>query len=56
MPSSFIASMTLSLSSSTVRSTPVRLERAWRRNWITETPGIASGCWKARNIPLVPRW
>ena len=28
---------------------------AWRRNWITGTPEISSGYWKARNIPALAR-
>src|SRR5262245_52780869 len=42
-------------SSSTDRSMPLRADRAWRRNWITETPGISWGYWKARNIPALAR-
>ena len=42
-------------SSSTDRSMPLRADRAWRRNWITETPGISSGYWKARKMPALPR-
>ena len=29
--------------SSTERSSPTRADTAWRRNWITGTPGISSG-------------
>ena len=44
-----------SRSSSTDRSMPLRAESAWRRKLITDTPGIAWGYWKARNIPALPR-
>ena len=29
--------------------------RAWRRNWMTETPAISWGYWKARNMPDLAR-
>ena len=53
MPSRFIHSMVDRRSSSTDRSMPLRAESAWRRNWITETPGISCGYWKARNMPAL---
>ena len=34
---------------------PLRADRAWRRNWMTETPGISWGYWKARNMPALAR-
>src|SRR5215213_3514916 len=55
MPSRFIQSMIARRSSSTDRSMPLRADRAWRRNWITDTPGISWGYWKARNSPLMAR-
>ena len=42
-------------SSRTDRSMPLRADSAWRRNWITETPAISWGYWKARNMPALPR-
>ena len=44
-----------SRSSSTDRSIPLRADSACRRNWITGTPGISSGYWKARKMPALPR-
>ena len=32
-------------------SRSLRAAIAWRRNWTTETPPIASGYWKARKMP-----
>ena len=55
MPNRFIHSMMDRRSSSTDRSMPLRAERAWRRNWMTETPGISWGYWKARNMPALAR-
>jgi hypothetical protein len=37
------------------RSTPLRADSAWRRNWMTETPGISCGYWNARNMPAFAR-
>ena len=51
MPRRCIHSIAETRSSSTDRSMPLRAESAWRRNWITETPGISCGYWKARNMP-----
>ena len=34
---------------------PLRADSAWRRNWMTETPAISCGYWKARNIPALAR-
>jgi hypothetical protein len=28
---------------------------AWRRNWVTDTPSIDSGYWKARKSPALAR-
>ena len=47
--------MAATRSSSTDRSKPLRADSAWRRNWITETPGISWGYWKARNMPALAR-
>ena len=55
MPSFSIHSIIISRTSSTERSMPRRAERAWRRNWMTGTPPIDSGSWKARKIPALPR-
>ncbi len=55
MPSRFIQSIVARRSSSTLRSIPLRADRAWRRNWITETPGISCGYWNARNMPALAR-
>ena len=55
MPSRFIQSIVARRSSSTDRSMPLRADSAWRRNWITETPGISCGYWKARNMPALAR-
>ncbi len=55
MPSFCIHSMMTRRSSSTDRSMPLRAERAWRRNWMTGTPAISSGYWKARKMPALPR-
>ena len=52
MPSRSIHSSSERRTSSTERSScPSAPTIAWRRNWMTETPGIASGCWNARNSP-----
>ena len=37
------------------RSTPLRALSAWRRKFVTETPGTAWGYWKARNRPALAR-
>ena len=42
-------------SSSTDRSIPLRAERAWRKKFITVTPAISCGYWKARKSPDLPR-
>ena len=55
MPSRFIQSIVARRSSSTERSMPLRADSAWRRNWITETPAISCGYWKARNMPALAR-
>ena len=55
MPSFSIHSIIIRRTSSTDRSMPRRAERAWRRNWMTGTPPMASGSWKARKIPALPR-
>src|SRR5215203_5540284 len=55
MPRRCIHSIAATRSSSTERSMPLRAESAWRRNWITDTPGISCGYWKARNIPALAR-
>ena len=55
MPRRFIQSMVARRSSSTDRSMPLRADSAWRRNWITETPGISCGYWNARNMPALAR-
>ena len=55
MSSRFIQSSIDRRTSSTERSSPTRAETAWRRNWMTETPWISSGYWKARNIPAFAR-
>ena len=55
MPRRFIHSIVASRNSSTDRSMPLRADSAWRRNWITETPGISCGYWKARNMPALAR-
>ena len=55
MPRRFIHSIVNRRSSSTDRSSPLRADSAWRRNWITETPGISCGYWNARNIPALAR-
>ena len=55
MPRRCIHSIAATRSSSTDRSKPLRADSAWRRNWITETPGISCGYWKARNIPALAR-
>ena len=55
MPSRFIQSIVARRSSSTLRSMPLRADSAWRRNWITETPGISCGYWNARNMPALAR-
>ena len=51
-----MASATRRRNSRTVKSVPVRLDRAARRKLTTDTPGISSGYWKARNMPARPRW
>ena len=28
---------------------------AWRRNWVTDTPSIVSGYWKAKKSPALAR-
>ena len=43
MSSRFIQSMMARRISSTDRSMPLRCDRAWRRNWRTETPGNLLG-------------
>jgi len=50
-----IHSISATRTSSTEISVPRRAETAWRRNWETDTPGISSGYWKARNIPARAR-
>ena len=55
MPRRFIQSMIARRSSSTTRSMPLRADSAWRRNWMTETPAISCGYWKARNMPDLAR-
>ena len=55
MPSRFIHSMMARRSSSTDRSMPLRADSAWRRNWMTDTPAISCGYWKARNMPALAR-
>ena len=55
MPSRFIQSIVARRSSSTERSMPLRADCAWRRNWMTETPAISCGYWKARNMPALAR-
>ena len=54
MPSRSIHSVMATRTSSTERSSPLRADTAWRRNWMTETPVISSGYWKARNSPPWP--
>jgi hypothetical protein len=34
---------------------PLRADKAWRRNWMTETPAISCGYWNARNMPCLAR-
>ncbi len=36
-------------------SLPLRAAMAWRRNWVTDTPSIDSGYWKARKRPALAR-
>jgi hypothetical protein len=55
MPRRFIHSMIDRRSSSTDRSMPLRADSDWRRNWITDTPAISCGYWKARNMPALAR-
>ena len=55
MPRRSIHSIVARRSSSTDRSMPWRADRAWRRNWITDTPGTSCGYWKARNMPALAR-
>ena len=55
MPSFSIHSIIMRRTSRTDMSMPRRADRAWRRNWMTGTPAIASGSWKARNMPALPR-
>ena len=55
MPSFSIHSIIIRRTSRTDRSMPRRAERAWRRNWMTGTPPIDSGSWKARKMPALPR-
>ena len=56
MPSRSIHSVMRTRTSSTeTSSVPLRAAMAWRRNWVTETPSIDSGYWKARNRPALAR-
>ena len=55
MPSRSIHSVIRTRTSSAETSTSVRAAMAWRRNWVTETPSIDSGYWKARNSPALER-
>ena len=55
IPSLSIHSIIMSRTSRTDRSMPRRADRAWRRNWMTGTPPIDSGSWKARKMPALPR-
>ena len=55
MPSRSIHSVISTRTSSTETSLSVRAAMAWRRNWVTDTPSIASGYWKARNSPALAR-
>ena len=51
MPRRSIHSVMSTRTSSTETSSPLRAAMAWRRNWVTDTPSIDSGYWKARNRP-----
>jgi hypothetical protein len=55
MPSRSIHSVMSTRTSSAETSSSVRAAMAWRRNWVTETPSIDSGYWKARNRPALDR-
>ena len=55
MPSLSLHSILMRRTSSTDMSIPLRAESAWRRNWMTGTPPIDSGSWKARKIPALAR-
>ena len=56
MPSRSIHSVISTRTSSTeTSSVPLRAAMAWRRNWVTDTPSIDSGYWKARKRPALAR-
>ena len=55
MPRRSIHSVMRTRTSRTETSVPLRAAIAWRRNWVTETPSMASGYWKARNRPALAR-
>ena len=55
MPRRSIHSVMSTRTSRTDTSFPVRSAMAWRRNWVTDTPSIDSGYWKARKIPALAR-
>ena len=55
MPSRSIHSVMSTRTSSTDTSVSLRAAMAWRRNWVTDTPSMVSGYWKARNMPALAR-
>ena len=55
MPSRSIHSVMSTRTSSTETSVSRRAAIAGRRNWVTETPSMDSGYWKARKIPALAR-
>ena len=55
MPRRSIHSVMSTRTSRTDTSSPVRAAMAWRRNWVTDTPSIDSGYWKARKSPALAR-
>ena len=55
MPRRSIHSVMSTRTSSTETSSPLRAAMAWRRNWVTDTPSIDSGYWKARKRPALAR-
>ena len=55
MPSFSIHSIISRRTSRTDRSMPRRADSAWRRNWMTDTPGISWGYWNARKMPDLAR-
>ena len=55
MPNLSIHSIIMRRTSRTDMSMPRRADSAWRRNWMTGTPPMDSGSWKARKMPALPR-